>query len=176
MKSRTLTLLFVSFLLAACGSADVDGGGTPAAKMTHKELADAHCDAFSKGEVPQVNGTAEPSEILTADNTLKELMMGAVVEPGGWIGEATLHVEEAGRYAFVAYEDPPTDTAGLGSFGALAGGPEAADYQECIGCYTACEALSVGGSYDLAAGDYAFSIRNDSYSSVRFAIAPIAAP
>jgi hypothetical protein len=175
MKVRYLALPFVTLLLAACGgNTDDDPSGytTP----TNEELAADHCDAFSKGSVPVVNGTASPLEVIAADAIVKEMKLGPVEEPGGYIGEATLHVEEAGRYAFVVYEDPPTPSVGISFFDALTGGPEPTDFQHCTGCFAACEAVSESGSYDLAAGDYRFFIRNDSYSTVRFVLAPVAAP
>ncbi|WP_438040412.1 hypothetical protein [Sorangium sp. So ce128] len=61
-------------------------------------------------------------------------------------------------------------------FEGLSGGPEAAGFQECAGCNLSCEAVSNAASYDLAAGDYRFFIRNDMVSAVRFVLAPVAAP
>lgn len=174
MKTRRLALLLASFLLAACGDA-VDSGPGGSTKPTLQELADASCDAFSKNDVPSVNGTANPPEVVTADGTLKEMTLGPVEEPAGHVGVAKLHVEEAGRYALVVYEDSPAASPGTGYFRELEGGPVPAGFQGCSGCATSCKAVSVTGSYDLAVGDYEFLARNDTHSTVRFVLAPIAA-
>ena len=184
MKVKRFAVLFAaSFLLTACGGVEVDdnpgaggAGGGGAVKPTHQELADANCDAFSKTGVAQVDGTADPPEVVMADGMVKAMTLGVVVEPTSLVGNATLHVEQAGRYALVVFEDPPTNFAGVSFFSELDGGPVPADYQECVACNTSCEAVSVTGSYDLAAGDYVFHIENDMYTTVRFVLAPIAAP